>query len=200
MSASALILLLVGLCFVIIILGVPVYASLGFIGMVSLIVLTITKGTALSWIVLPSSIYNGATQISLLAIPFYIFAGELMNKGGITKKLVNFALLLIGKLPASLAQANIVASMFFWWNNRLRPSGYIMYRRSAYTCNDGRGIHARRVDWRYGKLIYMRADHPSEHHDGSFWGCSWVLYWRAVYGRIHSRTDDWLRSYGLCRC
>ena len=113
MSASGLILLLVGLCFVIIILGVPVYASLGFIGMVSLIVLTITKGTALSWIVLPSSIYNGATQISLLAIPFYIFAGELMNKGGITKKLVNFALLLIGKLPASLAQANIVASMFF---------------------------------------------------------------------------------------
>jgi len=49
----------------------------------------------------------------LLAIPFYVFAGELMNKGGITKKLVDLALLAIGKLPASLAQANIVASMFF---------------------------------------------------------------------------------------
>lgn len=113
MSTGVLILLLVAGAFLIIILGVPVYASLGLIGTISLVVLTITKGTPLSWIVIPSSVYNGATQITLLAIPFYIFAGEIMNKGGITKKLVNFALLLIGRFPASLAQANIVASMFF---------------------------------------------------------------------------------------
>ncbi len=113
MSTGAIILSLVAGAFIIIIFGVPVYASLGLIGTISLIVLTITKGTPLSWIVVPSSVYNGATQITLLAIPFYIFAGEMMNKGGITKKLVNFALLLIGKIPASLAQANIVSSMFF---------------------------------------------------------------------------------------
>lgn len=113
MSTGTLILLLVAGAFIFIILGVPVYASLGLIGTVSLVVLTVTKGTPLSWIVVPSSVYNGATQITLLAIPFYIFAGEMMNKGGITKKLVDFALLLIGKFPASLAQANIVSSMFF---------------------------------------------------------------------------------------
>lgn len=113
MSTGLLILILVIAAFAIIILGVPVYASLGLVGTLSLIVLTVTKGAALSWIVIPSSVYNGATAISLLAIPFYVFAGELMNKGGITKKLVNFALLLIGKLPASLSQANIVSSMFF---------------------------------------------------------------------------------------
>ena len=113
MSTGALILMLVASAFVVIILGVPVYASLGFVGAISLVVLTVTKGTPLSWIVVPSSIYNGATQITLLAIPFYIFAGEMMNKGGITKKLVDFALLLIGRFPASLAQANIVSSMFF---------------------------------------------------------------------------------------
>ena len=113
MSSGLLILILVILAFVFIIFGVPVYASLGLTGTISLIVLSVTKGTMLSWIVVPSSIYNGATAISLLAIPFYVFAGELMNKGGITKKLVAFAQLLIGRLPASLAQANIVASMFF---------------------------------------------------------------------------------------
>lgn len=113
MNTGALILILVAIAFIIIIFGVPVYASLGLAGIISLIVLSVTKGAALSWIVVPSSVYNGATQITLLAIPFYIFAGEMMNKGGITKKLVDFALLLIGRIPASLAQANIVASMFF---------------------------------------------------------------------------------------
>lgn len=113
MTSATLILLLVLLGFVVILLGVPVYASLGVVGTVSLIALSLTKGTALSWLVVPSSLYNGATQIVLLAIPFYILAGEIMNRGGITKKLIDFALLLIGKMPASLAQANIVASMFF---------------------------------------------------------------------------------------
>jgi len=112
-STGLLILLLVIAAFVVIILGVPVYASLGLVGTLSLFVLSATKGAVLSLNVIPSSIYNGATAISLLAIPFYVFAGELMNKGGITKKLVNLALLVIGKMPASLAQANIVASMFF---------------------------------------------------------------------------------------
>ena len=113
MSPAAIILSLVALCFLTILLGVPVYASLGIVGVVSLIVLSVTKGTVLSWLVVPSSMYNGATQIVLLAIPFYILAGEIMNRGGITKKLIDFALLLIGRMPASLAQANIVASMFF---------------------------------------------------------------------------------------
>lgn len=113
MTSATLILLLVLLGFVVILLGVPVYASLGIVGTVSLIALSLTKGAALSWLVIPSSIYNGATQIVLLAIPFYILAGEIMNRGGITKKLIDFALLLIGRMPASLAQANIVASMFF---------------------------------------------------------------------------------------
>lgn len=88
MNTGALILILVAIAFIIIIFGVPVYASLGLAGIISLIVLSVTKGAALSWIVVPSSVYNGATQITLLAIPFYIFAGEMMNKGGITKKLV----------------------------------------------------------------------------------------------------------------
>ena len=59
------------------------------------------------------SMFSGITQYTLLAIPLFMFAGELMNAGGITDKLIKFAMLLIGRLPGSLAHANIVASMFF---------------------------------------------------------------------------------------
>lgn len=75
MNIGLLILLLVLMAFIFIIFGVPVYASLGLAGTISLIVLSLTKGAVLSWIVIPSSVYNGATAISLLAIPFYVFAG-----------------------------------------------------------------------------------------------------------------------------
>lgn len=59
------------------------------------------------------SIFNGIGSLSLLAIPFFMLAGEIMNRGGITEKLIRFAMLLIGKLPGSLAHAGIVSSMFF---------------------------------------------------------------------------------------
>ena len=52
-------------------------------------------------------------SFTILAIPFFVFAGELMNYGGITPRLVRFSTLIIGRMKASLAQVNIVASMFF---------------------------------------------------------------------------------------
>ena len=64
-------------------------------------------------IVIPQSIYTGVGFFPLLAIPFFVLAGELMNKGGITDRLVNFAQMLIGKTPASLANSNVLACMFF---------------------------------------------------------------------------------------
>ncbi len=104
---------LVVLVFVFILIGIPVYMSLGLTGVVSLIALSVVKGTPLALNTLCSSIYTGVSATAMLAIPFYILAGIIMNKGGITEKLINLALLLIGKLPASLAHANIVSSMFF---------------------------------------------------------------------------------------
>ncbi|MDR1534117.1 MAG: TRAP transporter large permease [Planctomycetota bacterium] len=104
---------LVALVFAVILVGVPVYVSLGLVGLCSLAVHAEVSGTPMAWIVLPQSIYNGIGYSPLLAIPFYMLAGEIMNRGKITDKLVDFALLIIGRMPASLAQANIVASMFF---------------------------------------------------------------------------------------
>mgnify|MGYP000356259229 CR=1 FL=1 len=56
---------------------------------------------------------SGVESFSLLAIPLFILAGNIMNNGGIAKRLVNFAQLFVGWCPGSLALANIVGNMLF---------------------------------------------------------------------------------------
>lgn len=58
-------------------------------------------------------LYNGVDSFVLLAIPFFILAGQLMNRTGITKDLVAFVQVLVGRLPGALAQVNIVVSILF---------------------------------------------------------------------------------------
>ncbi len=59
------------------------------------------------------NIYNGIDNGVLLAIPFFMLAGELMNRGGITERLVAFSQALIGSVRGGLAQVNILSSMLF---------------------------------------------------------------------------------------
>lgn len=56
---------------------------------------------------------TGIDSFSLLAIPFFVLAGELMNRGGIASRLINFAKSLMGSLPGGLAYVNILAAMLF---------------------------------------------------------------------------------------
>lgn len=104
---------LVILTFVFILIGIPIYISLMLTGMLSLGALAVSTSTPLATLVVPQSIFNGIGSLPLLAIPFFMLAGEIMNRGKITDKLIRFAMLLIGKLPASLGLSSIVASMFF---------------------------------------------------------------------------------------
>jgi tripartite ATP-independent transporter DctM subunit len=60
-----------------------------------------------------SRFYNGVDSYPLLAVPFFILAGELMNAGGITRAIVNFSLSLVGHVRGGLAQVNILSSMLF---------------------------------------------------------------------------------------
>lgn len=57
--------------------------------------------------------YNGIDSFPLLAVPFFILAGELMNAGGITAAIVRFAQSLVGHVRGGLAQVNILSSMLF---------------------------------------------------------------------------------------
>jgi tripartite ATP-independent transporter DctM subunit len=57
--------------------------------------------------------FTGIDSFPLMAVPFFVLAGELMNKGGTTGRLINFANVLVGRIRGGLAHTNIVASMFF---------------------------------------------------------------------------------------
>ena len=57
--------------------------------------------------------FVGMSKFSLTAIPFFILAGNIMNQGGIAKRLVRLARLAVGKMPGYLAATNVLANMFF---------------------------------------------------------------------------------------
>ncbi len=59
------------------------------------------------------NVYNGMDSFPLMALPFFVLAGEVMNKGGITIRLVEFSQALMGHLRGGLAHVNILSSMLF---------------------------------------------------------------------------------------
>lgn len=91
-------------------LGVPISFS---IGISSLLTMMISISTVPSLTTVAQRMATGIDSFALLAIPFFIFAGQLMNSGGIARRLIDFAKVLVGKLPGGLAFVNILAAMFF---------------------------------------------------------------------------------------
>lgn len=95
---------------VLLFLGVPISVSI----IVSSIV---TVMSTLSWdqitFITMQKMNSGVESFSLLAIPLFIFAGNIMNNGGIAKRLIAFAQLFVGRIPGNLAQANILGNMLF---------------------------------------------------------------------------------------
>lgn len=89
-------------------IGVPIAVAMMF-GSIIAVVLS-DKFTLVSVI---HRMVAGVDSYILLAIPFFILAGNLMNTGGVTKKLFRFASVLVGHIPGGLAHSNVVASIIF---------------------------------------------------------------------------------------
>lgn len=88
-------------------LGLPIAFALAA---VSIAALAFT-GADLSIVV--QRLYQGTNSFPLLAVPLFILAGTIMNHGGISTRLMNFARALVGSMRGGLAAVNIVTSMFF---------------------------------------------------------------------------------------
>lgn len=77
----------------------------------------VTAVSTLSWdqitFITMQKMNSGVESFSLLAVPLFILAGNIMNNGGIARRLVNFAKLFCGWIPGSLAQANVLGNMLF---------------------------------------------------------------------------------------
>jgi len=90
-------------------LGIPIAFCMGIVSLTSL--LAIGKISFLKLIA--QKMITGIDKFPLMAIPLFILAGNIMNRGGITNSLVKFANFLVGRLKGGLAHVNIVSSVFF---------------------------------------------------------------------------------------
>src|SRR5690554_1637891 len=94
--------------FFLILIGVPIAISLGLSSLI-----TIVFATSISVNTIVQNAFTSLDSFSLLAIPFFVLAGVLMGYGGISKRLLHLADVLIGYVTGGLAMVTVLASMFF---------------------------------------------------------------------------------------
>ena len=103
-------LILFGSFAVLLILGVPIARSLGAAGMATIL---FSPDVHLSLNVIAQRIFGGLDSTSIMAIAFFVLAGNIMTKGGISRRLVEFANSIVGGFRGGLGLALVLACAFF---------------------------------------------------------------------------------------
>jgi len=102
------ILILFGVMFVLMIIGAPIAVSLGVATITTMVCTTNIGLTTIG-----TACFSGLDSFPLMAIPFFILAGNLMKSGGISRRILSFADALVGSVTGSTGMVTVVASMFF---------------------------------------------------------------------------------------
>jgi tripartite ATP-independent transporter DctM subunit len=103
--------LVLGVIFTVLLLaGVPISFTIGTSAVAALLM---SLDPAAASTVIAQRMATGLDSFALLAIPFFILAGQLMNRGGIARRLIDLAKVVVGRLPGGLAYVNILGSMLF---------------------------------------------------------------------------------------
>ena len=112
---------MIALIFITLAVGFPIGLSIGIGSAAAAFIIMPNAG---SMMVSAQKMFQSVNSFALLAIPFFVLAGNLMNSGGIARRLVGCAKLVAHRLPGALAQTNIVANQHaFWRHVRLRRGG-----------------------------------------------------------------------------
>ena len=101
---------LFGSFFIMLLAGVPISAG---IGIASVITALFSMPADIFALIAAQRCFSGLDSFSLLALPFFTLGGNIMNKGGIARRLIRLARLLVGRIPGYLAATNVLANMFF---------------------------------------------------------------------------------------
>jgi TRAP-type mannitol/chloroaromatic compound transport system permease large subunit len=101
-------LILVGLLAVLLTVNVSVAVAFGLTSAAFLLLVT-----DIPLVLIPQQMFAGTDSTVLQAVPFFLLAGALMDKGGISRRLITFANVLVGWATGGLAMVSVVASMFF---------------------------------------------------------------------------------------
>src|SRR5690554_5538941 len=118
---------LLPLFFAVLLLGLPIFAALAFA-----VFLAIDFFGTTNPVIVPMRMFTGMNNFSLMAIPFFILAAELMRIGGLSDRLIELAKALVGWVPGGLAAATVLACLFFGSISGSSPAtvvaiGTIMY-------------------------------------------------------------------------
>ena len=100
-------LILFGMFFLLLLLNVPIALSLGISSVCALLY------DALPLAIIPNNLYSATSKFVLLAIPFFILAGNIMEKAGISKQLIDFCRTLVGHRRSGMAEVCVIVSCFF---------------------------------------------------------------------------------------
>ncbi|EEX41152.1 TRAP transporter large permease [Vibrio furnissii] len=92
------------------VIGAPIAISVGISSFAAMLVILPGQG---AMVTSAQRMFVGLDSFALLAIPFFILAGNIMNNGGIAIRLINFSKIVSGFFPGSLAQTNVVSNMLF---------------------------------------------------------------------------------------
>ncbi|WP_195852991.1 TRAP transporter large permease [Aerococcus sanguinicola] len=102
--------IMIALLAILLVLGIPIAIAIG-ISAIGAILPTMSLETTV--ITAAQRIFSGTSTFTLVAIPFFVLAGNIMNQGGIAKRLVNFVEAIVGKIPGSLLLTNVGAYALF---------------------------------------------------------------------------------------
>ena len=100
---------LIGSMFLLILLGLPLFLSIGCSSLITIFFFLPDLPLEL----IPQNVIGGIDSFSLLAIPFFFLAGEIMNSGGQTSRIIRFAEGLVGHIPGGLGHVNVVTNVIY---------------------------------------------------------------------------------------
>ena len=104
--------LLFGVFIVCLVIGVPISISLG-VSATAMILFAQNIMAPATTASIPLRFYAGLDSVSIMAIAFFVLAGNLMTKGGISRRIVKFASILVGRVRGGMAVALVLACAFF---------------------------------------------------------------------------------------
>jgi hypothetical protein len=149
---------------------------------------------------LAQNVQAGFDSFPLLAVPFFILAGELMNAGGLSRRIIELARSLVGHIQGGLGYVAIAASLML-----ASMSGSAIADTAALAtlllADDAQAELPRRIERRPDRLgRHHRADRATVHADGDLWRDHQHLDQQAVHGRHRARHPDGHRAgAGLAR-
>lgn len=110
MDVTVAVAVLFGAFFILLVLGVPISVGIGIASFLTALVFLPWED---STFIVGQGMIVGVESFSLLAVPLFIFAGNIMNNGGIARRLVDLALVAAGRVPGALAHTNVLGNMLF---------------------------------------------------------------------------------------